>query len=333
MKHESSLHRGRKIERSNWPEWRCPIHRELIEDRDNTLKCPNGHTFRRVNGIPRFVPNSKYAGAFGTQWKKYRLTQLDSYTGTTISGDRARRCVGEKLWGELGGKQVLECGCGAGRFTEILLVKRAYVTSIDLSEAVDANQENFPQSESHRIAQADILQLPFGPQQFDAVICLGVIQHTPNPEATIACLYDQVKPGGALVIDHYTYDFSSYTKSAPLFRQYLKRLPAEQGIRYTEWLVDTLWPLHRMARRFYPAQILLSRVSPVLCYYRAYPDLSDELQREWAVLDTHDCLTDWYKHLRTRGQIRRTLEGMGLKEIWCDYGGNGVEARGRRPLS
>src|SRR5437016_3317155 len=128
-----------------------------------------------INGIPRFVPNSNYAAAFGTQWKKYRLTQLDSYTGTTISKDRAQRCIGETLWNKLEGKQVLECGCGAGRFTEILLAEGACVTSIDLSEAVDANQENFSQNETHRIAQADILQLPFAPQQFDVVFCLGVI--------------------------------------------------------------------------------------------------------------------------------------------------------------
>ena len=245
--------------------------------------------------------------------------------------DRARRCTGEKLWNELAGKQVLECGCGAGRFTEILLAKRACVTSIDLSEAVDANQENFPQNEAHRIAQADVLQLPFAPQQFDVVFCLGVIQHTPNPEETIASLCQQVKPGGALVIDHYTYNLSWYTKSAPLFRRYLRRLPADKGLRSTERLVNIFWPLHKMARHFYPAQMVLSRLSPVLCYYRPYPNLSEEVQREWALLDTHDSLTDWYNHFRTREQIRRTLEQFGMLEIWCEYGGNGVEARGRRP--
>src|SRR5262249_51327300 len=155
-------------------------------------------TFPRKNGIPRFVANSEYAGSFGAQWKKYRLTQLDSYTGTTISEQRTRRCIGKKLWDELTGTQILECGCGAGRFTEILLSKQAYVTSVDLSDAVDANQENFPQNETHRIAQADILQLPFAPRQFDVVFCLGVIQHTPSPEATIGALYEQVKTGGML---------------------------------------------------------------------------------------------------------------------------------------
>src|SRR4030095_1644460 len=109
--------------KSSWPEWSCPTHRTRIKDQGDILVCPGGHTFPCRNGIPRFVANSNYAAAFGAQWKKYRLTQLDSYTGTTISRDRAQRCIGEKLWRELDGKQVLECGCGAGRFTEILLAK------------------------------------------------------------------------------------------------------------------------------------------------------------------------------------------------------------------
>jgi len=297
------------------------------------LLCSEGDSFSCENGIPRFVQNGNYAAPFGAQWKKYRLTQLDSYTGTSISADRARRCLGEKLWAEIEGKHVLECGCGAGRFTEILLANGAYVTSIDLSDAVDANQQNCPQSERHRIAQADILRLPFDTQQFDIVMCLGVVQHTPNPEETIACLYDQVRSQGTLVFDHYTHSFSWYTKSAPLFRRFFRRLSADDGIMYTERLVNTFWPLHRVARRYYAAQMILSRISPVLCYYHAYPNLDDALQREWAFLDTHDSLTDWYNHFRTKGQIRKILEQHGLKEIWCEYGGNGVEARGIRPAN
>jgi hypothetical protein len=76
---------------------------------------------------------------------------------------------------------------------------------------------------------------------------------------------------------------------------------------------------------------LLSRISPIRSYHTQYPELSDDMQREWSLLDTHDSLTDWYKHLRTRRQIRRALERLGLADIWCEYGGNGVEARGKRP--
>ena len=77
--------------------------------------------------------------------------------------------------------------------------------------------------------------------------------------------------------------------------------------------------------------MLLSRVSPLVTYYQAYPSLDDRLQYEWALLDTHDALTDYYKHLRTPGQIRRTLAALGAEDMWVVKGGNGVEARCRKP--
>jgi hypothetical protein len=76
----------------------------------------------------------------------------------------------------------------------------------------------------------------------------------------------------------------------------------------------------------------LYRLTPVLTHYRTYPQLDDRLQREWALLDTHDSLTDYFKHFRTRARLARHLEALGLQDVWCEYGGNGVEARGRRPL-
>jgi len=316
----------------NWSVWYCPVHRIALTDQGNILQCSQGDRFNRVGGIPRFVIGSHYAEAFGEQWKRYRLTQLDSYTKIPITRDRMYRCLGEELRAHLRGKHVLECGCGAGRFTEILLELGAYVTSIDLSDAVEANLKNFPNNKTHRVAQADIAALPFGAKQFDVVFCLGVVQHTPNPEATLAHLYDHVKPGGALIVDHYTWSLSWCTKTSLLIRQFAKRLRPEQGIKLTQILVDIFYPLHKATRNFRLGQILLSRISPVLSYRHLYPQLSDVLLREWALLDTHDDLTDWYKHFRTRNQIVRALQGLGLERIWCEYGGNGVEARGYRPL-
>lgn len=316
---------------TQWSPWYCPRHQQALHDEGEALLCPSGCRYPIKNGIPRFVPSSNYSSAFGLQWKTYRRTQLDSYTGLPLSKDRLQRCFGEVLWSQLAGKQVLEAGCGAGRFTEILLEKQTYLTSVDLSSAVDANQENFPQNATHRIAQADILALPFASHQFDVVMCLGVIQHTPNPEQTIAALYEQVKPGGWLVIDHYPYTLSYYTKTAPLFRAIMRRLPPDQGLKWSERLVNTFLPFHKAVRHVRLGQMLVSRLSPVLCYYHSIPQLSDEHQREWALLDTHDSLTDWYKHFRTKSQLRRTLEQLGLSDVWCENGGNGVEARGQRP--
>ena len=312
--------------------WRCPKDGSALFARQGHLICRGAHQFPVVNGIPRFVPARTYADHFGEQWKRYRRTQLDSYTGFPISRDRLHRCIGDRLWKTLAGRDVLECGCGAGRFTEVLLDEGARVTSIDLSEAVDANAENFPPGLLHRVAQADILALPFAAQQFDIVACIGVIQHTPSPEQTIEHLYRQVRPGGWLIIDHYTYEVGWYTKTAPLFRPVLKRLPTSVSIRFTERLVDLMLPLHKRVAGSHFRSVVF-RLSPVLTHYRTHPALNDDLQRQWALLDTHDSLTDYFKHFRTRGQVRRVLERLGLEEIWCEYGGNGVEARGRRPAN
>jgi SAM-dependent methyltransferase len=204
------------------------------------------------------------------------------------------------------------------------------VTSIDLSSAVEANQENFPQNDRHRVLQADVLRLPFAPRQFDVVFCLGVIQHTPSPEATIEKLFEQVRAGGWLVIDHYTFELSRFTKTSMLFRIALRRMSPQQGMKWTERLVALFFPLHRAARKNRVAQAVVSRISPVLAYFHSYPSFNDELQRQWSLLDTHDALTDWYKHFRTKGQIRRVLERLGAVDIASEYGGNGVEARCRR---
>jgi 2-polyprenyl-3-methyl-5-hydroxy-6-metoxy-1,4-benzoquinol methylase len=321
----------------DWPEIVCPNDGGLLVADSGMLACRHGHRWAVVNTIPRMIPAAKnYADAFGLQWNVYRRTQLDSYTGSTLSLTRARRCLGEELWATIGQSarpvEVLEAGCGAGRFTEVLLAAGARVTSVDLSGAVDANQENCPQDERHRILQADLLRLPFRPGQFDVVFCLGVIQHTPSPEETIGRLFEQVRPGGWLVIDHYAYNLSNLTKSAILFRRVLRRMPPAAALRWTERLVAVFLPLHRAFRRSRIAHALLSRVSPVLAYYHTSP-LPDDLQRQWALLDTYDSLTDWYKHFRTKGQIRRALERVGAVEIVCEYGGNGVEARCRRPMS
>ena len=315
-----------------WPAWSCPEHALPLTDLGDCLACPKSEQFARIDGIPRFVLGSTKVDAFGLQWERHRKTQLDSYTGTTITRDRLQRCLGEPLSTSLKSIHVLEAGCGAGRFTEILLGLGARVTSVDLSTAVDVNQENCRQNEYHRVAQADILRLPFAPQKFDVVVCLGVVQHIQSLEKTIAALYDQVKPGGCLVLDHYAYNLSWYTKTAPLFRWVLRRMPPERGMAVTEWLVRVLLPWHRSAARHLPriAQMMLSRLSPVLCYYRAYPQLSEELQREWALLDTHDYLTDSYKRFSTSGQIRRTLERLGLVNVRCERVGATVEARGQR---
>ena len=315
----------------SFPAYCCPETGSDLQREGAVLRSKGGRTYPVIDDIPRFVEQTNYADAFGLQWNRYPRVQFDSVTGVPLTRERLERCMGKELFRNLEDRLALEAGCGAGRFTEILLQQGALVQSIDLSRAVEANQRNFPQDERHRIAQADIRHLPFQPQQFDVVLCLGVIQHTPNPEESIAALARQVKPGGALVIDHYRHNLSYYTKTAMPLRALLRRLPPERSIRWTENIVRTMLPLHKRARRSRLLQRALSRISPVQVYYQSIPQLSDDFQEKWAFLDTYDSLTDYYKHFRTRSQVRRAFEANELEVEYCEKGGNGVEARARRP--
>ena len=187
----------------------CPSHGHTLKlsRLAGAYDCPKGCSFPVLNNIPRFVSSDDYASSFGLQWKEFRLVQLDSVTGTTVSRDRLTRLVGGSL-DIFRGKQVLEAGCGAGRFTEVMLDAGAAVHAVDLSAAVEANYENFKGRSNYSVCQADILRLPFASEQFDIVLAIGVIQHTENPERTIEALCSHVKPGRLLVIDHYTYGYA-----------------------------------------------------------------------------------------------------------------------------
>ncbi len=312
------------------PPWHCPKHDLPLQITPLSLICPSGHTFDIVGGIPRFVESSAYANHFGLQWKTFSKTQLDSHTGLSISANRLGECLGEKLWELLPNLQVLEAGCGAGRFTEVMIGRGACVTSIDLSDAVEVAQETV--GPAGRFAQADISSLPFAPRQFDLVLCIGVIQHTPNPELTISKLWDQVKPGGSLVIDHYSFQsWRYYTTSLPYVRAVLGRTKPETAMRWNKRIVDAGFPVLRALRNHNLLLRLATRIIPVLTYFKKYPALSEQQHYDLSLLDTHDALTDGFKHSRTTDHIARVLTHLGAKDITAWRGGNGVQARAIRP--
>lgn len=307
----------------------CPEHLTPLKVSPETLLCSFGCSFTILKNVPRFT-SDEYSEAFGYQWKKFPKTQLDSYSGTQASRSRIEQAFGNKLWNELKDKSILEVGCGAGRFTEILLESGSTVYSVDLSQAVDVNIENFPVSPKHLVIQADVAQLPFISNSFDIVFCLGVIQHTPDPEITIAHLQKFLKPGGWLIIDHYSKSLAWNFRTAPFARTVLKRLSPEKAFAISCKLYSFAKPFYSFStNRIY--RKILNIIFPIVYFGDEVPDLPMELRDEWSLLDTYDSLTDWYKHRRRPADIHKTLVALNLLNIECFVGGNGVVARAQRP--
>jgi SAM-dependent methyltransferase len=313
---------------------RDPVSKRPLTLAGDVLVSGDGHRYPILNGIPRFVESEDYVANFGLEWTVHNRTQLDSVTGTSLTRERLERCLREPV-ANLSGKAVLEAGCGAGRFTELLVGAGAKVCSFDMSRAVDANKGNIGERDNYLIAQADVYAIPFEPASFDYVIALGMIQHTPDPEATIEKLYEMVKPGGRLIVDHYRWNLKYFMRAVPWARLALKHVEGEKAKRICLRMTKALFPLHWALRNNPFAAKVLRMVSPcAMPDSRALPML-EKLGREkafdWLVLDTFDALTDQYKHLRTPRQVQRMLERLGAVRIETSIGGNGVEASCTKP--
>jgi SAM-dependent methyltransferase len=255
--------------------------------------------------------------------------------GQPISEDRLKRCFRGKL-AEVKNQLVLEAGSGAGRFTEIFLKYGARIHSFDYSDAVEANAGNIGNHANLSLAQADIRAIPYPKESYDFVVCLGVLQHTPSPEESIEHLWEMVKPGGHLIIDHYRFKLRNVLPppiggAEVVYRWLLLLSPKELRLKIVKGIVDFWFPIHWRLRNMKFMQQVLRRLSPVHFYYPLLPLGTRERFLEWAYLDTHDGTTDYFKHHRSVGQIRRILETFGAEDIICDIGGNGVEAICRKP--
>lgn len=313
---------------------RDPIGKGPLTRAGEELVAETGERYSIVRGIPRFVSADNYAAAFGAQWNLFPKTQLDSHTGLPISENRLARCFRGELE-QVRGRRVLEAGSGAGRFTEVLLRQGALLDSFDYSAAVEANAANNG-AERFTLAQADIRAMPFAPGTYDYVVCLGVLQHTPETEQSIGKLWEMVRPGGRLIIDHYRWNLwlrlpPPLGNAEKFYRRMILRLPPEQRWPAVKRLVDFWFPLYWRTRDSRWAGRALSRVAGLHFYFGEIDLGSRERHYEWSLLDTHDGMTDHFKRYRTVSSVRRTLARLGAADIHVWPGGNGIEAWCRKP--
>ena len=158
------------------------------------------NNFEKSNeGIYILDKEDDYTKNFGKQWKNYNKVQIDSFNNFDISKNFLKKIIFSEIE-NLKGKNILEIGCGAGRFTEYLAPISNLCVSIDLSSAIYYNVAK--DSKKLFLIKADFLKL-ISKKKFDVVICRGVLQHTPNPLRSILKLYEFVDKKGVVFFDIY----------------------------------------------------------------------------------------------------------------------------------
>jgi len=113
--------------------------------------------------------------------------------------DRLEKKTFDSLAGEHNnGKQLLEIGCGTGRWSRYFSEKGFKVTGIDISEEMinTANKKNIPHC---RFQVADAQSLSFFDNSFDIGAAITTLEFSENPEGIIAEMARCVKPKGRLL--------------------------------------------------------------------------------------------------------------------------------------
>ncbi len=284
--------------------------------------------FNIHKGIARFVNSSvSYADSFGLQWNEFRKEQLDSYSGLPITENRFWE---NTKWNrsELATKIVLEAGCGAGRFTEILSKTGAHIVSFDLSSAVDANYANNNEKENVFIFQGDIYDIPFPDQYFDNIFCYGVLQHVPDPDLAYTTLFNKLKPGGKISIDFYfkTTKLSPWIQPKYFWRKVTTKMSSARLMKIIKFYIPFWLPVDTLIRKipFVGDKILACLLIP--CWNYTGIGLSYKQRKQWAILDTFDALSAKYDLPKTMEEINQMIDSDHNESVEVFYGGTGVVA-------
>jgi len=286
------------------------------------------HIVNVENFIPRFA-TAQYTDSFGEQWNRYRSLQIDSENKLGISEERFYRWTG---WDkkELRGLRILEAGCGAGRFTQVMLNAGAIVHSVDLSSAVDACWRTNGPHENLSLVQANIERIPFAPGSFDRVFCYGVLQHTPDPRKSFNCLVSFLRKGGKISIDSYIKSrlFTRWT-SKYLWRPITTRISPTTLRKIVEYYVPKWLPVDTALSRIPVIGSALVGIIPCWNYTGMLPLEAEEIL-SWAILDTYDALASRYDKPQTLQAIHEWFSEAALSDVQVEVGSNGIVGNGCR---
>ena len=289
---------------------------------EGTIQCTRlecGESWPIRNYVPRFVENGKYANSFGAQWKTFARTQLDD----SVLSESMKRWDSEIGWTkqDLTGKNVIEFGSGAGRFIDIVSRRRAgLAVGIDITDAVDASQNNLGQRDNIFFIQADFFMLPLKEGYFDFAYSIGVLHHTPEPEEGFNKMVAMLNKEGEIGLC--LYEISMYRRPnlnsfkvstvevfwalnlwrTAFFRMFTTRIPDKVFLLYCKKIVPFLHYLNKI-----PVLRYLRYLLPCTCYRY--------LPVEWSMVDTNDTYSTKIVHKYRHKDIFQWFMAAKLQDI------------------
>ncbi|MEQ8517545.1 MAG: class I SAM-dependent methyltransferase [Cytophagales bacterium] len=272
-----------------------------------------------IDGIPRFVNiEDNYSENFGYQWNKWHSILSDKRHPNN-SGKKydtiVKRTKFDKL--ETKDKTILECGCGGGDDTEVLLkFPFSEIHAFDLSNAVD-RAAKFLKDPRLVFSQASIFDIPYEDESFDFVYCHRVLQHTPDPEKALKSIMSKVKPGGVLFVHSYHKSKNYMRHFKYKYRFITKRI----SVKKIEWFLDKYAnTMHNLIEKMNQNRFLkkMAYAFIPLEYTQSFGNFSRAEIIELEKLVTFDALTPAYDKPMTWETMKNMVESENFEILFSN---------------
>jgi SAM-dependent methyltransferase len=213
--------------------WSSPCCHDDLIDRAGQVACSRcGRRFPVEDGIPLlFYPHDGFATSEDVTAKVrsfYEETPFPNYD----EHDSVRSLIEKSRRGGYARRlneaipynsTVLEVGCGTGQLTNFLGISCRRVVGADLCLNSLRLAEDFRRRHGLnrvRFVQMNLFRPCFKPEQFDVILCNGVLHHTSDPRGGFQELLPLLRPGGYFVIGLY----NRYGRSLTDLRRFVFKL-------------------------------------------------------------------------------------------------------------
>ena len=176
----------------------------------------------------------------------------------------------------LAGKRVLDVGCGGGLLSEGMATRGAIVTGIDLSEkplgvAKLHLLETGQKVDYRKIAVEELAEEM--PGAFDAVTCLEMLEHVPNPASVVSACARLVKPGGQVFFSTLNRNPKAYLL-AVIGAEYVLQMLPKGTHDYAKFIKPSELARWAKTTGLEPAELLGMSYNPVTQKYSLNQDTS-----------------------------------------------------------
>jgi carbamoyltransferase len=221
---------------------RCPCQSgsRLEKVGENFVAMGCDHRFQITDGIPQlYWPHDTTADPHDVTeqvkafYEETPFPDYDEHDSVRSLIEKARERLYAKALDQAipYNTSVLEVGCGTGQLSNFLGISCRRVIGTDLCLNSLRLAENFRLKHDLtrvRFIQANLFRLPLQREQFDVILCNGVLHHTSNPHRGFKALLPLLRPGGYIVIGLY----NRYGRLMTNFRRNLFRITGGAG----KWL-------------------------------------------------------------------------------------------------